>query len=655
MSSIGDLSISISADASQVTTGMTETRNQLAQTNTVIVQQQGSWLAFATSVGYVISSIVGPILKLVNTYQQIKLATMGMTLANTLAIPPTFTLAGAMAILLSPITLIIAGLALLAAAVYFFSSSASDAGDATEDFGDKAKKLSTDAEATTGIMSGLGQSMTAAFSEGMNTADAETSLKKMNTEAGNVQTAFATLYTETVGRLIDLANVIAMAAGSLVPLETMANIAAAGLKFLADTINFVASGFRMATTILAAVGIALSSGTAPSYAAGAAYVQLGENTTAATKKSIEFTQHLEYAKTVHTGLALAISSAADATQRASEIADLGKLYDADQIAAATDALKMQDAAQIQALATQRDIVSAELTAQKAAANNTPIFERRAAKKKFLEDEKAANELIAANEKAFIADSKARHEALAKASTGVSEGTIVDPAILASAKQYEDSQNAIKKILGGVDESIIKLTTSEDEQMRATMRANGASIEEIALLDKKLQAQKLATDAKDAAKRAEDQLRASEKKGVTDSIAANETLAKKRQELDLLTGAITPASLALKELTDQGFKGEQLDEMVKMTDEVNKIKADKSKSTTAEPTGGSAALLKGSAGALSAIFSAGRNPLGERQAKAAEQTLTEAQKINIALEKQTTAMSNMMTGGDSVRSSSMGAA
>ena len=646
MSSIGDLSISISADASQVTTGMTETRNQLAQTNTVIVQQQGSWLAFATSVGYVISSIVGPILKLVNTYQQIKLATMGMTLANTLAIPPTFTLAGAMAILLSPITLIIAGLALLAAAVYFFSSSASEAGDATEDFGDKAKKLSTDAEATTGIMSGLGESMSAAFSEGMNTDGATSSLKKMDTEAGNVQTAFATLYTETVGRLIDLANVIAMAAGSLVPLETMANIAAAGLKFLADTVNYVAGGFRMATTILAAVGIALDTGTTPSYAAGAAYVQLGEDTTAATKKSIEFTEHLEYAKTVHTDLALAISAAADATQRASEIADIGKMFDADQIAAATDELKLQDAAQIQALATQRDVASAALSAQKAAIGKSD--DPAAAKKKFLEDEKKANELIAANEKAFIADSKARHEALAKASTGVSEGTIVDPAILASAKQYEDSQNAIKKILGGVDESIIKLTTSEDEQMRATMRANGASIEEIALLDKKLQAQKLATDAKDAAKRAEDQLRASEKKGVTDSIAANETLAKKRQELDLLTGAITPASLALKELTDQGFSGEQLDEMVAMTDEVNKIKADKGKSS-AEPTGGPAALLKGSAGALSAIFSAGRNPLGERQAKAAEQTVTEAQKIALAIEKQTTAMSNMMAGGNDVMS------
>jgi len=644
MSSIGDLSISISADASQVTAGMTETRNQLAQTSTVIVQQQGSWLAFATSVGYVISSVVGPIIKLVTVYQQIKLATMGMTMANTLAVPPAFSLAGAMALILSPITLIIAGLALLAAAVYFFSSSASDAGDATEDFGDKAKKLSTDAESTAGVMSGLGESMSAAFSEGMNTADAETSLKKMNSEAGNVQTAFATLYTETVGRLIDLANVIAMAAGSLVPLETMANIAAAGLKFLADTINFVASGFRMATTILAAVGIALSSGTAPSYAAGAAYVQLGENTTAATKKSIEFTQHLEYAKTVHTGLALAIANAAAATQKASEIADLGKLYDADQIAAATDALKIQDAAQIQALATQRDIVSAELTAQKAAANNTPIFERRAAKKKFLADEKAANEQIAANEKAFIADSKARHEALAKQAAGVSEGTIVDPAILATSKQYEDSQTAIQKILGGVDASIVKLTTTEDEQMRATMRSNGASIEEIALLGKKLQAQKLATDAKDAATRAA----ADEKKGITDSIAAqeklNDTLEKKRQELGLLTGAITPASVALQELTEKGFKGKELDEMVKMTDEVNKIKADKSKQSEGS-TGGSAALLKGSAGALSAIFSAGRNPLGERQAKAAEQTVTEAQKISAAIEKQTQEMSSKMAGGN----------
>ena len=127
MSSIGDLSISISADASQVTSGMTETRNQLQQTNTVIVQQQGSWLAFSSAVlsfSSAVLSVIGAVFKGVTAYKQMQMATMGMTLANTLAIPPTFSLAGAMALLLSPITLIIAGLALLAAAVYFFSSSA---------------------------------------------------------------------------------------------------------------------------------------------------------------------------------------------------------------------------------------------------------------------------------------------------------------------------------------------------------------------------------------------------------------------------------------------------------------------------------------------------------------------------------------------------
>ena len=131
MSSIGDLSISISADASEVTSGMTEARNQISSTTEVINTQQISWAALGASVLGSLAKIIAPILELVNTYQRIKLATMGMTLANLLAIAPTFTLAGAMSLLMAPLTLIIIGLAAIAAAYYFLAGSSEEAVSAT--------------------------------------------------------------------------------------------------------------------------------------------------------------------------------------------------------------------------------------------------------------------------------------------------------------------------------------------------------------------------------------------------------------------------------------------------------------------------------------------------------------------------------------------
>ena len=103
--------------------------------------------------------------------------------------------------------------------------------------------------------------------------------------------------------------------------------------------------------------------------------------------------------------------------------------------------------------------------------------------------------------------------------------------------------------------------------------------------------------------------------------------KLNDSISLLDGSASKATIQLRELTAQGFSEDQIASIAAAQDELKNLEDQKESTAKAGDTKGPAANLKGSAGALSAIFAASRNPLQERQVKLAEQTLTEAQAAN----------------------------
>lgn len=140
MSNINELTVSINCDPSNLVAGMTESREAIESTTTTIALQDTTWRAFTESVIGSIAKIAAPILRLVNTYKQMQLATMVMASANAAAIAPTLGLAGAVNFLLSPVVLTTAAIAACAAAVYYFSGSAEEASTATRKSGQSAKE-----------------------------------------------------------------------------------------------------------------------------------------------------------------------------------------------------------------------------------------------------------------------------------------------------------------------------------------------------------------------------------------------------------------------------------------------------------------------------------------------------------------------------------
>lgn len=530
MSSIGDLSISISADASEVTSGMTEARNQISSTTEVINTQQISWAALGASVLGSLAKIIAPILELVNTYQRIKLATMGMTLANLLAIAPTFTLAGAMSLLMAPLTLIIIGLAAIAAAYYFLAGSSEEAVSAT---------ASASAEMTSAatVSSSYADSMNSAASAN---SDAIPQYQQLASEIGKFSESLASLGNTITQPFIDGAAAVVAYIASFSPLPSLAGMAAAALSGVTATItgvkdNLAAGGAAFAVFALSMSGT-MSADAAQSFLEeGRALTSL----TAATEAQIAKMQGL---RSSYANFGAAQKAATASAASSAAVSAVGKLFDVASIDAATAALRAR-------------AVSAR---QNGEAN-----------------------------KEFIASETAMLDALARQRQGVEDGTIVDRDALAEKSRIAKEEKRI------ADEA----AATKEKQASEFKRIN----EELAA----------------------DTLKSQMKIGESFGGA----MQKLNDSISLLDGSASKATIQLRELTAQGFSEEQIASIAAAQDELKNLEDQKESTAKAGDTKGPAANLKGSAGALSAIFAASRNPLQERQVKLAEQTLTEAQAAN----------------------------
>ena len=492
MSSIGDLSISISADASQVTAGLTETRNQLQQTNTVIVQQQGSWLAFATSVGYVVSSVVGPIIKLVTVYQQIKLATMGMTLANTLAIPPTFSLAGAMAFLMAPLTLIIIGLAAIAAAYYFLAGSSEEAVSAT---------ASASAEMTSAatVSGSYAESMRAAMSAN---ADTIPQYQQLESEIGKFSESLASLGNTITQPFIDGAAAVVAYIASFSPLPSLAGMVATALAGVTTTITIAKDNIAAAGAAFAVFSLSMS-GTMSADAAQS-FLEEGRaltSLTAATEAQIAKMQGL---RSSYANFGAAQKAATASAASSAAVSAVGKLFDVGSIDAATAALRARAVSARQNGEANKEFIASEtamldaLARQRQGVEDGTIVDR---------DALAEKSRIAKEEKKIADEAAATKEKQASEFKRINEELAADT-LKSQMKIGESFGGAMQKLNDSI--SLLDGSASKATIQLRELTAQGFSEEQIASI----------AAAQDELKNLEDQKESTAKAGDTKGPAAN---------------------------------------------------------------------------------------------------------------------------------------
>jgi hypothetical protein len=411
MADIGDLTVGIACDPSELVSGMTVARDQIVQTTTVIQVQEQSWKAFSSSIVGSIAKIVAPVLNLMRAYKQLQIAQVLLTIAQTQAIAPTITLASAMGVLLSPITLILGALALVGAAFYYFTRTADDASASADQSGDSAEKAATKVSALATVWNAI-----------QGSPINEEIFKKVGTageEFDTLRTKLGDLRDSLIAPFVDGAAAIAAYLPTLFGVETAADMATAVLRTFNRAIDEVQGFANTAKTSLLAMGLAFATGM--SQADAEQYVKAGDAIKTQAAETEKLIAKMEGQREAFKSLREIQEGAQDAAANAAEVGKVGSIFTVEGVDEATRALQQRSAevilagkadedwerqttALFNALAKQRQGIIDGTIVDKAAAEAKKALakaEEEAAKKA----QKAAEEALAAARKKVDADAK----------------------------------------------------------------------------------------------------------------------------------------------------------------------------------------------------------------------------------------------------------
>lgn len=572
MSSVGDLTVNITSDTSGLTSGMSQARDQLNQTTTIIQRQEQTWLSFAGTVaegalslvsgimGYLTAQRVGATAAIHAATSQVALATatanataaqatlaaatvnaaaaqavatpatLALAGAEAIAIPPTLTLAGAMAFLLSPITLIVAGLALAVAAWVYFTSGADDAAESTDN-----AASSTDAASTS-----LSQFAEIGRKAAKDYVEQSTALDKVNQAVAKVSAKFSEIGTTLTQPFVDAENAILAYIPVWLGFEQKLEGAKSALDKVADALGWVNGKAKEGVQFVEALARSWRSG--ESDAVAKQFIKDGEALTERAKRS----------------------AAAMAHQQAAGVGMKAFRKMMDEATAAAEA--NTNAERIRSITTLAGI-NAEITAlqtRAAKANDAAVSEMEAAKKRGApqKDIEALNKADADRRKAEAGEGRV----LMSQKEGIETGTIKPM----GTEAVDSARKAFEELSLGHDAFVI-----------SEMRANAVTLEQKASVEALIpQLMRWNEASKELAAQNDNIKSAGEafKKMAEDSAALDakgvDKITALKDEIDLLNGSATTAEIAMRQLAEQGFNEEQVAEIGALTAELDKLKEKK---------------------------------------------------------------------------------
>jgi len=340
MSSIGDLTVSISADASDLTAGMTQAREQLSQTTAVIVKQQSGW---ATLGAAAITSSAS----LTNTAVNFVIETKKMS-AEWTRFAITTTLAGAAVLgIAAPVTtakIAIAGGT--TALIYHNQWLLKVIGVAVPGWGQIAAAVSlgiTAYKAATFVISDTA----AAFQGSIDgSRDSILEYNRLNGATGRLSASMSALGASIVAPFRDGTSAIYNYVASFSPLPALAGVAASAFDGMASAANYVSSGLKSVTATATTAAFILATGA--SYDATAAFTEQGMSLEKLSAQTTAFIAKQEAARASFQSLKSIQENAADTAKNAAEVAKVASILTVEGIDQSIAALREKSAATIMA-------------------------------------------------------------------------------------------------------------------------------------------------------------------------------------------------------------------------------------------------------------------------------------------------------------------
>lgn len=310
MSSVGELSIGVSCDASELTAGMTQVRDELTQTTVAIQRQEASWSALANSAIQAVASI-GP--------SVIGLSSQLVALFATRRAMAVFWDWGGYALrvaqMFPPLRLVAIGLGSVLAAAKLTAAGITSLKDAFQ-----------------GSVDGTGESIL-----GYN---------RLHGATGRLRESMATLGTSLVQPFRDGASAIGNYLASFSPLPSLAGMAASAFDGLSSAANYVSSGLKSATATATTAAFILATGA--SHDAAAAFTEQGQSLEKLSAQTTAFISKQEAARASFQSLKSIQENAADTAKNAAEVAKVASILTVEGIDQSIAALREKSAATIMA-------------------------------------------------------------------------------------------------------------------------------------------------------------------------------------------------------------------------------------------------------------------------------------------------------------------
>ena len=537
MASKGDLDLKITADASEVTTAMAETRNQLDQTITTINIQDQTWKSLAVAVVESTQAIAPSV-------AQITTAVAG--------------LAGTIAVINHQKSMIAAVMSPLTSLGSAFVSYGGMAAKAVGLIAPQWKLITTAISVSLLVYKAATSEMAeSAYKAAKGNADIEASTGRLQTAVGGLGTALAAPFGTAVQgaqSLVDAINPFPYLFGKVT--ETASgwiDSAASGIESL--TPKVVAFGDVLSTVAF----VTSSLGTATADSTAAFYEEAAALRASAAAAEIRLAAQ-EAQRPLFKQLGEMQDSARESAQRTEEAAKLGSL---NPVAAIDEEIRALRAKAAQSILTGDAVKQSQ---QAATLQNTAkeLKFKADAPKASADDKKAyADAQASADAYTKPLEEAAKHQArlfsiLEDRKSGIESGRIKPP------------ESSVASAIKSAEMATLALAQGQDAVTIATERAKGATEEELSVLSEKLEQAKQLKASQEESKAIADLIKkAADDEAATQQRAATQ-IAGLTNKIDLLNGSATQAEIALRDLASQGFTTEQAETIAGLNTEVEKL-------------------------------------------------------------------------------------
>ena len=518
MSSVGELSVGVSCDPSEFTAGMTQVREEVQQTTTVIIRQQSGWQTLAGAAISASASLTG-------TAVNIAIETKKMS-AEWTRFAITTSLAGAAVLgFAAPATtakVAIAGGT--AALIYHNQWLLKLVGFAVPGWGQIAAAVSLGITAYKAATFAINDTASAFQGSIDGTGESILGYNQLHGATGRLSASMSTLGSSIVAPFRDGTSAIYSYIASFSPLPSLAGMAASAFDGLSSAANYVSSGLKSATATATTAAFIIATGA--SHDASAAFTEQGIALEKLSAQTTAFIAKQEAARASFQSLKSIQENAADTAKNAAEVAKVASILTVEGIDQSIAALREKSAATI--MAGDAD-------------------------------------------KAWEQQTASLFNALEKQRQGIIDGTVVDQDAVKAKAALAQTNQEIAQTINSAKDAALKLAVGENEVAVAALRAKGATDEQIAALQGWQQA---ASDTKTK----QDELKKSAELDKT----GKDKIAELTDQIGLLDGSATNASIAMRKMQEAGFSNEQIEQVAKLTNELDRLKEEEKDSKKKDP-------------------------------------------------------------------------